>query len=223
MRDIAGAYKAEIEYIAKHMSGDAVILDLSKFGYTNLDDYFLDKQDYQLKLESASIHFTSMNEIDKITESAILNKNPSVWIPQSNSTFLWYGGEPINNALIKEKEIDVYNMGYIGGTIVSGAEDLSVEIIVPDKGYDFQHFLERLCKLIPDSYCDNNDIMQGGKKVVGAMSRTINGMFVFAFNATFADRQDLINEICLVSKDKQVGFITGINKNILLQEVLKWL
>ena len=82
--------------------GEDVVLDLPKYGYKNLDEYFADKHDYQLKHCNIKIYETTMNNVEKRVETAIENKISSIWIPTADSTFVWHGDEPINLALCEE-------------------------------------------------------------------------------------------------------------------------
>lgn len=220
---IEKAIETEQKYLQRRLMGEDVVLDLSEYGYKNLDEYFADKRDYQLKHCNIKIYETTMDDIGERVESAIENKIPSIWIPTADSTFVWHGNEPIDFALCEELGVHVYDMNYNGGTIVSGEDDLSFLIIVPETiDIDTSYILNRLqnvmLKYFNDVVISGNDILINGMKVLGSMNRRVNGMYIFACQVSYSNHLDFINKLCSKSSDKIPGFI---NKNQMPREVLK--
>lgn len=227
---IEQAIEAEKDYLQKRLEGEDVALDLSEYGYTDLDAYFADKRDYQLRHCGIEIHETTMDDIENRVETAVIGKTPSIWIPTADSVFVWHGSEPVDTALCDELGVRIYDMNYAGGTIVSGAEDLSFAIIIPEAidigtSYVLERLREAMSKYLDDVVVEGNDILVGGVKVLGSMNRRVNGVYVFACQISYADRTELISKLCSKQSDKTPGYIDSslLPKQTLKNEVLAWL
>lgn len=227
---IEEAINAEKEYLTLRLSGEPAVLDLAPFGYTDLNNYFADKRDYQLRQCIVEVHETTMDDIENRVETAVIGKTPSIWIPTADSVFVWHGNEPIDAELCTELGVHIYNMNYIGGTIVSGPEDLSFAIIIPESiDIGTSYILEKI-KMIMSEYLDDvvidgNDILVNGMKVLGSMNRRVNGVYVFACQISYADRTEYIKQLCSKQSVKTPGFIDSdlLPKETLKNEVLGWL
>lgn len=227
---IEDAIKAEKEYISLRLSGRPVTLDLTKFGYSDLNKYFEDKRKYRLKHCGIEVYETTMDNIESRVEAAVVSKTPSLWIPTADEVFVWHGNDPIDEKICKELGVHIYDMNYIGGTIVSGPEDLSFAVIVPESidigtSYILDKIKEIMSKYLDDVVIDGNDILVGGLKVLGSMNRRVNGVYVFACQISYADRLDYIKRLCSKQSVKTPGFINSmlLPKETLKNEVIAWL
>lgn len=223
MNDIEKAMQAEQSYLRDKLSGKNVSLNLSEYGYKDLETYFSDKRDYQLKNCGIEVHETNMDDIESRVENAIMSKTPSIWIPTADEIFVWHGNDALDRDLCAEMGAQVYDMNYIGGTIVSGADDLSFALIVPENIDISTSYMLLKIKSIMDEYftdvvIDGNDILINGKKVLGSMQRRVNGMYVFACQISYADRSEYIKRLCSKSSIKTPGFI---DRNILAKRALQ--
>lgn len=223
MSDIEKAMQAEQSYLCDKLSDKNVSLDLSQYGYENLETYFSEKRDYQLKSCRIEIHETNMDDIESRVENAIMSKTPSIWIPTADEIFVWHGNEALDRDLCTELGVQVYDMNYIGGTIVSGADDLSFALIVPENIDISTSYMLLKIKNIMDKYfsdvaIDGNDILIDGKKVLGSMQRRVNNMYIFACQISYVDRSEYIKRLCSKSSIKIPGFI---DRNILTKRALK--
>ena len=59
---IEKAIETEEKYLQRRLMGEDVVLDLSEYGYKNLDEYFADKRDYQLKHCNISNRFVFLDK-----------------------------------------------------------------------------------------------------------------------------------------------------------------
>lgn len=230
MSDIEKAMQAEQSYLCDKLSGKNVSLNLSEYGYKDLETYFSDKRDYQLKNCGIEVHETNMDDIESRVENAIMSKTPSIWIPTADKVFVWHGNDVLDRDLCAELGVQVYDMNYIGGTIVSGADDLSFALIIPEDIDISTSYMLLKIKSIMDKYftdvaIDGNDILINGKKVLGSMQRRVNGMYIFACQIGYADRLKYISQLCSKQSTKAPGFIdsASLPKCRLKDEVLAWL
>ena len=227
---IEEAMQAEQQYLAAKLAGEAVTLDLTPYGYAELEDYFADKRDYRLRHCGVAVQETTMEDIAGRVEAAVQAGTPSLWIPTAEAPFVWHGSDALDRALCAELGVQVYDMNYIGGTIVSGPEDLSFALIVPERidistPYVLRRLREAMAAHLGDVRIDGNDILVGGVKVLGSMQRRVNGVYVFACQISYADRSELIGKLCSKQSGKTPGYIDGaqLPKQTLKNEVLAWL
>lgn len=233
MRDIKAAIESEKNYIHDRidLGLNVSIYDyLTVHGYDSLDEFENDKKDYLLTTLNPSIFLTDMNDIEDRVESYVIDQIPSIFIPTAEEPFAWIGvRDEIDIALFDQYGIRPYNMRYIGGTIISGPEDLSIAIITPSE-YDLtcSYYTERIGKFL-SGFFDNvivtgNDILIDNKKVAGAVSREVNNVFLFATQVSFKDRSSVINHLCPPHGDKTPGCIDSsiISRNDLQNEILSW-
>lgn len=224
MKNIKNAIQLETEYIQNRLNNINVILDLSSCGYDSLNDYFKDKKEYLLKTCGVQIKNNMfMEDIENVTETAILNGQPSLFIPYGEPLFAWHGDEPIDLNLCQKLGVVVHDMRYRGGTIVCGENDLEVELVIPNKiDVNAQYFLQKIVNIIPNATIDHNDIMVNNKKVLGSMEREVNNMFIFAFHASFSDQSAIASQICTKPAIKEIGFLPIELKENIRNEVISW-
>lgn len=228
---IAKAIEAEQAYLQKRLEGEDVALDLSEYGYENLETYFADKKEYQLKHCGLELHEPPMSTVMSEFIEAVRQRKPSIWIPAADSVFVWHGDDVIDEALCEELGVKIYQMpNFIGGNIVSGPSDFSMTVCIPaDIDISTDYMLGKL-KGIMDKYIDGvtidgNDFLIDGHKIMGIMNLRVNGMYLFACHVSYADHTEYINKICEKKTDKIPGCIdsTKLPKQTLKDEVLAWL
>ncbi len=228
---IEKAIAAEQEYLQKRLNGEDVALDLSEYGYENLDDYFTAKKEYQLKHCGLELHEPTMDTVMSEFIEAVKQQKPSIWIPTADSVFVWHGNDAIDEELCARLGVKIYQMpNFIGGNIISGADDFSMTVCIPSEiDITTEYMLEKL-KAIMDKYLDGveidgNDFMWNGRKIMGVMNLRTNGMYLFATHVSYVDYTDYINQICQKPAEKTPGFIdkTLMPRDVLQREVLEWL
>lgn len=163
--------------------------------------------------------------LNAITEKCMAKNPCTLCVTDINGTIAW-GGSKEADGDFAAAGVTVYNLGYNGGYIITGANDLSYVIVTPDIGVNDDYYLRRI-KSILDQYCegvtiDHNDILIGGKKVIGAASYKVNGMNAFMFGASFTDYTDLIYQLCPPQTGKAPGYITGCTAEQLRAEIMEW-
>ncbi len=228
---IEKAMKAEQDYLAARLAGQEVILDLSSFGYPNLEDYFEAKKEYQMRHCGLVLHTPPMDTVIAEFIEAVKNQEPSVWIPFADSVFVWHGDDVIDEDLCARLGVKIHQMpNFIGGNIISGPQDFSMTVAMPSSiDITTEYMLEKM-KTIMDKYIDGividgNDFMLNGRKVMGVMNLRTNGMYLFATHVSYVDYTDYIDQICKKPAQKTPGFIdeAKLPRDVLQREVLEWL
>jgi len=202
---------------------------LNPFGYNNLENYFLDKINYQLKHVGIQAYEGDMLGIPDAIAESVKTATPTTFFPYARRKFIWHGNEEIDLELCEKLNIDILTLDYFGGNIVSGPEDFSMGFLVPKTiDVSFEYVLNRFAnfykKYFKDVIVDNNDIIINGNKIQGSICFEGNGMFFFGTAISFTDRTDLIKQICKKKSTKIPGFIDNniLTKEELVQEVKSW-
>ena len=186
-------------------------------------DFRLDKELSELGIYEISVPPSQI--LNAITENC-MSKNPcTLCVTDINGTIAW-GGSKEADGDFAAAGVTVYNLGYNGGYIITGANDLSYVIVTPDMGASDSYYLRRIKSKL-DQYCENvtinhNDILIDGKKVIGSASYKVNGMNAFMFAASFTDYTDLIYQLCPPKTGKAPGYIAGCTAKQLREEILEW-
>lgn len=219
--DIKDAIEAEKAYIEAKIAGQAVPPLSEVVGYDDIEQYFADKKDYLLGSIDYAVFDGTVRGVPSHAADAVRAKQPTLYIPYADHKFLWHGSEAHDYETVRD--YDVVDMGYNGGSIVSGPEDMSFAVIIPE-AFDFGRtdFLTKLADFL-GGVMDNNDVMIDGLKVAGSISYQRNGMFFFAAQVAFADHTEEIARICHKDSGKAVGYVKTRTKEELTAEVKSWL
>lgn len=233
MGDIYRAMQIEQSYIKSRIEGlDTVPLleMIAGCGYSDLEQYFLEKRGTVLKSYKYNVCTVSMPEIPSAINAAVESSQPSIFWPSCDNAFVWHGNDKINRDLCSELGIDILDMGYSGGTIVSSPEDFSFGVLIPEgSDIDAGYFLELMNGLFLshglNSEVNGNDILVDNAKVVGSMSFRINGLFFFGCQISFVDHSEQIDLLCNKRSSKLPGFIdtAKLSKATMEYEVMSWL
>ena len=121
-------------------------------------------------------------------------------------------------------------MNYNGGNIVSGPEDFSMGILLPNTidvslDYFLVLFADIYKKYFSNVIIDNNDIMINNQKIQGSIFFEANNMFFYGTEITFSDKSNLIQKFCHKEQEKIPGYIDSsiLSKDKLQEEILQWL
>ena len=117
------------------------------------------------------------------------------------------------------------------GPILSASGDLRIYLILKNSlnvEISYHYFLIKLKEYL-DNYFDdvsisNNDILIGGKKVLGGAMIEKDGMIVFIFQINFVNKEKDIRQVCILKK-KQPGYIDPsiVSPEQIKDEFLSWL
>jgi len=92
---------------------------------------------------------------------------------------------------------------------------------------DSAYYLEKMNDFLVsrgfDTRIDGNDIMHGGKKIAGSSFYSTDESDVFFMSLSLSDHSYLIEQLCGKERKKIPGFLTGITKREIEQEVNRWL
>lgn len=233
MADILGAIEKEKEYLAYRMRGEEpfhLVDAVKEYGFESLEEYFNAKRDYEFsQLEFEIIDTTPEKAIADVLE-CINEKKTAVLFTVTDKTLVWNGNNSeFNESYCEECGIPIYPLYTGGGTIVSTPGDLNIGICFPEiSGLNARYILNGFTKIFKkytneEVKIDGNDILIGGRKVLGSSVYKKNGMFVFITPVSLSEKEELIGEICLKHSTKQPGYIGFMDAETLREETEKWL
>jgi hypothetical protein len=233
MKDIVKAMAKEQEYLEYRKKGEEpfhLVDAVKECGFDDLNDYFNEKTRYKLaQLPFEIIETTPARAIADVMD-CIDNKKSAVLFAVTPYTLIWNGtNSPFNEIYCEEHKIPIYPLYTGGGTIVSTFGDLNIGICVPrSAGVDSAYFLNGIANILrhftnQTISVDRNDVLVGGKKILGSSAYTTSDMFVFITPISMSEKNDLIDCICIKKSSKAPSHINFMNANTLREEVEEWL
>jgi hypothetical protein len=210
-------YKRLEEFVLKH-------------GFKTLSEYFDTKRFHLFTEWCPEVYYIDIADYAEVTEDAITTGKYGVYISNGAGIHAYHGNLPIDYDLCKALGVRVVELNYGGGTIIGSADDFSIIVVFPpimSMNLDFMlsKFKEIISKYVPDVTIANNDILVGGNKVAGSMTRECPNAFVWATQVSFRDYSEYIEKICQKKQLKKPAFIdsTLLDRNTLEKEIIAWL
>lgn len=231
MGDIEAAIREEKAYHADRLAGISTNFAqrLRPFGYT-IDGYFSEKKRVMFERWEPEVFRVDETFLDNEMEQAICDGKYGIYIIDPTGPYAFHGNDEIDRDLCNKIDIRIIEMGYNGGTIIGDQRDLGILIVAPvEMGLTSISIIEKFRSIIEgyvgDAKVAGNDVIVGGYKVLGSMSRAVGGSFVWAAQVSFADHSDVITQVCCKRSLKTPGYIDSpsLDRDSLEAEVLSWL
>ena len=238
MADIIKGMNIEKEYLKYKLQGEKVpyelVDEIKKSGFESLEDYFNNKREYlfnQLEFEIINTSSQDVEEAWCMLYEKINQKKTSAFLVDTTDTIVYINAsKPFNEDYCIKNNLKMFKLPLGGGTIVSGKDDIAIVFVLPDNLQTDSSFILTGIKEILGKYEDNvaivdNDVLINGNKVCGITFLRNNGMVVYLSHFSFSNNSELINLICHSDSKpvKPPSYITGLDKESLKMEVLKWL
>ena len=230
MKNLISAMEEEKAYIADRLNNiETVFVDrLAPYGYNNLAEYFSDKKKYLFNQWKPEVYGVNVATLTTELENAVQNERYGIYISVADGLYAFHGSDEIDYELCDELGVCVAEVYHQGGTLIGSQADLGIEIIAPtelglEHNQIINKFYEVISKYEDNVIIDGNDILVNGEKVLGSMTRRIGHAFVWAAQVSFEDHMEIIQQICHKKSFKKPGVLHNVTKEILLQEVLRWL
>ena len=230
MQDIVKAMEIEEKYIQSRLQDEdtpPLITLLQDAGFDTLENYFKCKNQHIFEhLDFSEVTTTDEDAFDDIA-NILSAEQPILLFEKHTVPFIYLGSDDYNREAVEKYNITTYEGGYLGGTIVGGAGDLSIGIFYP-RSIDIRNkiILEKIVNILQkyniNALIDNNDILVNNKKVLGAATLETANYYGFVAYIGFNDNADLVIEIC-GEHDKKPGFLEGITAEQLMEELRQWL
>lgn len=230
--DIIGAMNKEREYLSFRAKGEEpyhLVDAVKEFGFESLNEYFEAKKDYEFsQLKFEIVETVAKNATDCIFATIEARKTAVLFFKVDN-TIIWNGEQGDYNAsYCEECNIPIYPIFTVGGTIVTGPDDLNLGICIPKiEGIDANYILNKFAKIFSKYTYSlvevlGNDILVGGVKVLGSSGYEKDEQYMFVSSVSMSDKTELISKICKKHSTKQPGFINFMTAEQLRGEIQKW-
>lgn len=233
VKNIEAAIAEEKVYIHERLNGiDSSLTErLAPYGYDALDEYFADKRAYLFAQWKPELYVTDIAVFPETVADAIANRKHGIYMVNYDGVCAWCGREnQVDRDLCKELGVRVVELRHNGGVIVSSENDVDIMIIAPmTYGLTRMDFMEKYHEILsahfPDAEIVDNDILIGGKKVVGMATGSVNDVFMIVTHVSFTNYSELIDKICNKKSEKEPGFVddTVFTRDEMVEEVLSWL
>ncbi len=204
-------------------------------GYETIEDFFEEKTIYEMQqILKDQIIPVAMKDIPTQMWYYANEIHYGILSVYTNETCICRGDDetkPFNEEYCKANNIPIYPYYSFGGNIVATKEDFGIVVLLPTN-IDISPLLilngvaNILKKYFENVEVYGNDILIGGKKVIGSMSFGNEEIFVMAVYFCASDKGDLIEKICGEPiTDKTPGYINTeiLSTDQLRNEVLLWL
>jgi len=201
---------------------------LAETGYT-VQEFMDDKDDETIKELNIEIReIDSFNVLSEVQNGFSGDRNICLIITQDNPV-VYVGSNDFNEGYCVDNNILINKIGYSGGTIISGKEDITLGIILENPNM-MDYFRRKLKKWIEENSITTeiigNDLMVGNNKVVGTAIKQTGNKTLYCIQISFSVDLDLIQKI---SKKKIIKIPKGLNcfinkkKEDLVKEIKIWL
>ena len=235
MKDLEKAMLEEQAYIKDKFNHiDTNLLErLSAYGYSTLQEYFDEKQDYEFsQIKFNFVEEPMPNGVAEIFKMINTNE-PGVLFVDWEDTYVVCGNtgiEEFNKQYCDEHNITFFPLHTNGGTIVGSVGDFSFGVCCPkNMSYDSRYVLNNVASILQrhsDAIIsvEGNDITKDGKKICGSATYEGKDVFMVIMHFSFADWSELIADICTKSKaGKKVAFVDFVSREQFKDEVRIWL
>lgn len=202
---------------------------LKQFGFADTVEYERAKDIAYLKnTDFALVEIGASKFVSELT-SAIQNKQETVFIVYPERLMVWVGTDGYNAEYCEQNNIPVREVGYSGGTIVTGPEDVAIGLLVgrPTARNTFAEILyNRIKNHFPNAAREGNDIIINGHKVFGMGTREFGEAYLATYQFTFMSYPEAIENICTKPNLKPVKGMSEIGTIVrehLVEEIKQWL
>lgn len=233
MKNIEKAIEAEQEYLKEKQKGTQPNVHdyLGQWGYSDLDEFQLDKKSHELKQLDWIVYVLPKLSISPIQEYV---KNKQAVFAYCINTGEKAAHIKKDDPRISELERLGYHVFEVGvqnledGLIITHDGDLRVCVSLPvEMNVTQEWFLRRLCRFLNslglNATIGNNDVLVNDRKICGCGSFTNDGMISMVFQISFTDHIEEIESICGI-KPKRPGFIDSsvLTAEQMKDEFLSW-
>ena len=202
---------------------------LKQLGFDNTSEYERAKDEHYLKDRPILVLEIGASEFLGKLKEAVIAQKETVFVVTPEKLLAWVGTDDYDRAYCDSHEIPVYEVGYSGGTIVTGVEDVAIGLLLKKKNIQdtFAKIIyEEISKYFPNAEWSGNDILVSGHKVLGIGTKAVGTMFLTTYQITFKTHPDAIKAICKKEMKKQpkgMAELGTVKRADLIKAIKRWL
>lgn len=202
---------------------------LKQFGFADTIEYERAKDEFHLKNADFQILEITAPQFIPELQKAIAEGKETVFIVHPEKLMAWVGSDPINEDYCKENDIPTFLVGYGGGTIVTGIEDVAIGLLT--KRDSARKLLAEVLygfikEDIPRAEMTSNDIVIDGYKVFGIGYKTFGDLHLSTYQVTVKAYPEAVRNICLKEMKKEPKGLCefgNFDKTKFINKVRLWL
>ena len=230
MADLLGAMAMEQEYRELQTDWEAKTAfgyhdKLKVFGFNDTIEYEAAKDIYYLTSTNWTVLEIGASQFISALQSAVSLEQETVFIVIPENLMAWIGSDGYNADYCTANDIPVREVGYGGGTIVTGPEDVAVGLLArrATAGEALaQRFYEKILEFFPTAEFVDNDILIDGYKVFGIGRKQLGNLYLHTYQMTIQSYPEAVANICTKASDKPVkgmAELGKINRNQLIRGI----
>jgi len=201
---------------------------LSEVGYT-VEEFIQEQKQHIVKeLKIGIREIDSSVVLEEVIAAHKKEENTCLMVTQ-NHPIVYVGNDGFNEQFCIENNISIYRIGYGGGTIIAGKDDLTLGVILNNPNM-MGYFRNKLKEWITNNFelptLIGNDLMIGENKVVGTATRQTGNKTLYCIQVSFSVDLDLIQRIStkeMIKIPKGLSYFGNKDKLDLIKEVKSWL
>lgn len=205
---------------------------LTEIGYT--EQQFI-KENNKIEIDKLNIfndikiNYCDVNNIQESISNQFKEKDNSILFNIPTKKAIYTGNGEYNKEFCVNNNITILDLGYSGGTIVFGEDDLGISIVLNEKieqSFLTEKIAEIITKLFKQVTISGNDILIDGYKICGSVYIDKNNKHSYMYQISFNTDIDLIKNICvkeMVKIPKSLNCFGNKTREDFINEIKLWL
>ena len=202
---------------------------LKEFGFADTVGYEQAKKQFRFSNLHLPYEMVDITELAEKRRLAVESCAEVIHIITATGTFIYAGDHAEYNREYCAQN-DMFTFVYPGASvIVANENDLAISIISKYHGIH-ELILNKLCALLVarglNCYVDGNDILIGGKKIIGSASWQDGCVSLYNFQISFVVDLELIQTICykpMVKEPMGISEVSSITRDQVISRIVRWL
>ena len=202
---------------------------LKQYGFADTVEYEQAKKQFRFSNLHLPYEMVDITELAEKRRLAVESCAEVIHIITATGTFIYAGDHAEYNREYCAQN-DMFTFVYPGASvIVANENDLAISIISKYHGIH-ELILNKLCALLVarglNCYVDGNDILIGGKKIIGSASWQDGCVALYNFQISFVVDLELIQTICykpMVKEPMGISEVSSITRDQVISRIVRWL
>lgn len=202
---------------------------LKRYGFADTVEYEQAKRQFHFSNLHLPYEWVDITELAEKRRLAVESCSEVIHFITGSGTFVYAGAHADYNREYCEKN-NFFTFVYpSGGVVVANENDLAVSIISKYHGMH-ELILIKLCALLQDMglncYVEGNDILIGGKKIIGSAGWQDGCVSLYCFQISFVVDLKQIRTICykpMVKQPMGISEVSEITREQVAGRIVQWL
>ena len=197
---------------------------LENINYTE-EEFLNDENEYYIKNSTLNIKTINESTLLQETQTGVLAEDDTLLFVTPTKSHVYNGNLAFNREYCDTNNVEVFDLGYNGGTIVTTNKDVAILYISKNKSLlrFIQKEVHKIIKLHVDrSIMSGNDILIDGYKISGCAKKEVGNKYLYYFQFSFEVDLPLIEAITtkIIEKvPKGLKEFVNIDREVLINDI----